>query len=84
MSPIEKVERRALPTPLAPTNDPASLPPAAVAHPMQPGAEKVARVLDGKTLEGRRAVKKLRRAEPAAETHGERPDGRGRRLDRTA
>ena len=73
-----------MPTPLAPTNDPGSLPPAAVARPMQPGMETVARALDGKALEGRRVVKKLRRANAAAETRGERSDGRGRRLDRTA
>lgn len=73
-----------MPTPLAPTNEAGSLPPAAVQRPTQPGMETVARVLDGQALEGRRAVKKVRRAKAAAETRGERPDGRGRRLDRTA
>jgi hypothetical protein len=73
-----------MPTPLAPTHDPGSLPPAAVAHPMQPGTEKLARALDGKALEGRGAVKRVRRIKASAEARSHSSDGRGRRVDRTA
>jgi hypothetical protein len=71
-------------TPLSPTNDPGLLPAAAAARPMQAGMESVARALDGQALEGRRAVRRVRRTKAGAETRGQPPDGRGRRLDRTA
>jgi hypothetical protein len=71
-------------TPLAPTNDPGLLPAATAARPMQAGMETVAKALDGQALEGRRAVKRVRRTKPSAGTRGEPSDGRGRRVDRTA
>jgi hypothetical protein len=68
--------------PLAPTGDPGLLPAAAAARPMQAGMEETTRALDGEAIEGRRAVRRVKRAGASSKSRDAR--GRGKHVDRTA
>ncbi len=73
-----------MPNPIASTTDPALLPAAAAARPTQAGMEAMARVLDGETLEGRKAVKRPARASASSRNEPASADGRGQLVNRRA